>query len=196
MSTFIPRSWFIPPLPFPFGIHTFVFEICKSFSVLYISSFISFLKLNSTCNVISYLSFCVWLTSLSVLISRSIHVAACFQGRRVARAENMSLICIYTATCHKASPKMVWWMNKYSDFNWHEWVSVIVVQSCPTLCDPMDYSLPGSSVREILQARILQWDAISFSNASYLQKLECSWSISLLFDTCNYSLLSLLFERC
>ena len=38
-------------------------------------------------------------------------------------------------------------------------------QSCPTLCNPMGYSLPGSSVHEILQARILEWVAISFSRA-------------------------------
>ena len=35
--------------------------------------------------------------------------------------------------------------------------------SCPTLCDPMDCSLPGSSVREIFQARVLEWGAITFS---------------------------------
>ena len=39
------------------------------------------------------------------------------------------------------------------------------LQSCPTLCDPMDCSLPGFSVRGILQARTLEWVAISFSNA-------------------------------
>ena len=38
-------------------------------------------------------------------------------------------------------------------------------QSCPTLCDPIDDSPPGSSVPGILQARILEWVAISFSNA-------------------------------
>ena len=38
-----------------------------------------------------------------------------------------------------------------------------VTQSCPTLCDPMDCSPPGSSVHGILQARILEWVAISFS---------------------------------
>ena len=38
-------------------------------------------------------------------------------------------------------------------------------QSCPTLCDPMDCSLPGSSGPRILQARTLEWVAISFSNA-------------------------------
>ena len=39
------------------------------------------------------------------------------------------------------------------------------LQSCPTLCDPIDGSLPGSPVPGILQARILEWVAISFSNA-------------------------------
>ena len=38
-----------------------------------------------------------------------------------------------------------------------------VTQSCPILCDPLDCSLPGFSVRGILQARILEWVAISFS---------------------------------
>ena len=38
-----------------------------------------------------------------------------------------------------------------------------VTQLCPTLCDPMDYSLPGSSVHGIFQARVLEWVAISFS---------------------------------
>ena len=38
-----------------------------------------------------------------------------------------------------------------------------VTQSCPTLCDPMDCSLLGSSIRAILQARVLEWVAISFS---------------------------------
>ena len=37
-----------------------------------------------------------------------------------------------------------------------------VAQSCPTLCDPMDCSPPSSSVRGILQARTLEWVAISF----------------------------------
>ena len=41
-----------------------------------------------------------------------------------------------------------------------------VAQSCPTLCDPMDCSPPGSSVHGILQARILKWVAIPFSKGS------------------------------
>ena len=38
-----------------------------------------------------------------------------------------------------------------------------VTQSFPTLSDPMDYSLPGSSVHGIFQARVLEWDAIALS---------------------------------
>ena len=41
------------------------------------------------------------------------------------------------------------------------------LQSCPTLCNPMDCSPPGSSVYGILQARILEWVAISFSRGSF-----------------------------
>ena len=40
-----------------------------------------------------------------------------------------------------------------------------MLQSCPTLCDPIDGSPPGSPVPGILQARTLEWVAISFSNA-------------------------------
>ena len=38
------------------------------------------------------------------------------------------------------------------------------LQSCPTLRDPMDCSLPGSSIHGIFQARVLEWGAIAFSN--------------------------------
>ena len=41
-----------------------------------------------------------------------------------------------------------------------------VAQSCPTLCDPIDCSLPGSSIYGIFQARVLEWVAISFSRGS------------------------------
>ena len=46
--------------------------------------------------------------------------------------------------------------------NFTFWHSISeVAQLCPTLCNPMDCSLPGSSVHGILQARILEWVAIS-----------------------------------
>ena len=41
-----------------------------------------------------------------------------------------------------------------------------VARLCPTLCDPMDCSLPGSSVHRIFQARVLDWVAIAFSRGS------------------------------
>ena len=46
-----------------------------------------------------------------------------------------------------------------------------VAQSCPTLSDPMDCSLPGSSIRGIFQARVLEWGATAFS-VIYLQQLS------------------------
>ena len=45
-------------------------------------------------------------------------------------------------------------------------MKVLVAQSCLTLCNPMDCSLPGSSVHGIFQARILEWVAIPFSRGS------------------------------
>ena len=45
-----------------------------------------------------------------------------------------------------------------------------VTQSCPTLCDPMDCSLPGSSVHGIFQVIVLEWIAISFSRGSSLPR--------------------------
>ena len=41
-----------------------------------------------------------------------------------------------------------------------------VAQSCPTLSDPMDCSLPGSSIHGIFRARVLEWDAIAFSRCT------------------------------
>ena len=61
-----------------------------------------------------------------------------------------------------------------------------LLQSCPTLCDPRDSSPPGSPVPGILQARTLEWIAISFSNAwkwkgkvkllSHVQLLATPWT--------------------
>ena len=43
-------------------------------------------------------------------------------------------------------------------------IAAALLQSCPTLCDPMDCSLPGSSVHGIFQATVLEWGAIAFSS--------------------------------
>ena len=55
-------------------------------------------------------------------------------------------------------------------------VKVKVAQSCLTLHDPMDCSLPGSSIHGIFQARVLEWVAISFSKIKLVNpKGEQSW---------------------
>ena len=56
-----------------------------------------------------------------------------------------------------------------------EWVKV--TQSCPTLCNPMDCRPPGSSVRGILQTRILEWVAISFSWLSSQPRIETGFPV-------------------
>ena len=57
------------------------------------------------------------------------------------------------------------WVNTYSSL-------AKSLQSCPTLCDPIDGSPPGSPIPEILQARTLEWVAISFSN-------EWKWKVKI-----------------
>ena len=57
------------------------------------------------------------------------------------------------------------------------------LQSCPTLCDPIDGSPPGSPVPGILQARTLEWVAISFSNAGKWKVKVKSFSCVQLFAT-------------
>ena len=64
------------------------------------------------------------------------------------------------------------WCSRYGE---HYVLCVLVIQSCPTLCDPTDCSPTGSSVHRILQARILEWVFISFSRRTlwkFLKKLK------------------------
>ena len=63
-----------------------------------------------------------------------------------------------------------------------------VTQSCPTLSDPMDCSLPGSSVHGIFQARVLEWGAIAFSICVYIYMCVCVYTY--IFLSCNASLYS------
>ena len=57
--------------------------------------------------------------------------------------------------------------NIHIDISSHVWpLGSEVAQSGPTLCNPMDYSLPGSSIHGVFQARVLEWVAISFSRGS------------------------------
>ena len=72
----------------------------------------------------------------------------------------MREIHYYTGALREAQSKGLVSQHKYA-------VSAAAksLQSCPTLCDPIDGSPPGSPVPGILQARTLEWVAISFSNA-------------------------------
>ena len=101
------------------------------------------------------------------------------------------IIQYYSATKQKEiSPSATTWMDlesiKLSKMSQRETDCVIsficgiknrlwitrseVTQSCLTLCDPMDWSLPGSTIHGIFQARILEWVAISFSKRSSLPR--------------------------
>ena len=52
-----------------------------------------------------------------------------------------------------------------------------VAQSCPTLSDPMDCSLPGSSIHRIFQARVLEWGAVAFSTCSCYTSHMGKWKV-------------------
>ena len=59
------------------------------------------------------------------------------------------------------------------------------LQSCPTLCDPIDGSPPGSSVHGIFQARVLEWGAIAFSRPIYWKIVKSSGpATAYLFQVC------------
>ena len=85
---------------------------------------------------------------------------------------------------------LLWWLLLLWSMGSRAWASVVVaaaaaamsLQSCPTLCNPTDRSQPGSSVPGILQARTLEWVAISFSNAwkrkVKVKSLSCIWLLA------------------
>ena len=60
-----------------------------------------------------------------------------------------------------------------------------IAQSCPTLSDPMDHILPGSSVHGIFQARVLEWAAISFSNNIYIYAAAAAKSLQSCLTLCD-----------
>ena len=65
------------------------------------------------------------------------------------------------------SPSAVIYLRLQQLIAWPLGILWSVTKLCPTLCDPMDYSLPGSFVHGILQAKTLEWVAISSSRGSY-----------------------------
>ena len=73
------------------------------------------------------------------------------------------------------------------------------LQSCPTLCDPRDGSPPGSPIPGTLQARTLEWVAISFSNAwkwkVKVKSLSCVWLLATPCTAAHQAPLSMGFSR-
>ena len=84
------------------------------------------------------------------------------------------------ATLYKAETGLQVYLISAS---WEKWKSSMVtaaaaaaaksLQSCPTLSDPMDRSLPGSSTHGIFQARVLEWDAIAFPSMVTERMAKC-----------------------
>ena len=79
-----------------------------------------------------------------------------------------------------------WWMEMFIDY---AAAAAKSLQLCPTLCNPIDSSPPGSPVPEIPQARILEWVAISFSNAwkwkMKVKSLSHVWLLATPWTACS-----------
>ena len=90
-------------------------------------------------------------------------------GSRRSRCSRVQLLATPWAVAHQAPLSMGFsrqehWSGFLFPSPMHESEKKIeVAQSCLTLSDPMDYSIPGSSVHGIFQARVLEWGATAFS---------------------------------
>ena len=76
--------------------------------------------------------------------------------------------------CYTLLTALVYWSDE-----------VKVAQSCPTLCDPMVFSLPGSSAHGIFQARVLEWGAIAFSDNGIFSSVQFSYSKKCIWVSTN-----------
>ena len=65
-----------------------------------------------------------------------------------------------------------WGIFSFKVFLYFKIPAAKLLQSCPTLCDPIDGSPPGSSIHGIFQARVLEWGAIALHLFQYLLFLE------------------------
>ena len=94
-------------------------------------------------------------------------------------------------------------LRNWTELNWVMSVAVAAaaksLQSCPALCDPIDGSPPGSTVPGILQARTLEWVAISFSNAwkwaVKVKSLHRVWLLATPWTAAHKAPLSMGFSR-
>ena len=121
------------------------------------------------------------------------------------------LRCILNISHWIYSEKVCWWPETYGNKDaglqfWNPYVIIVAaaaaaksLQSCLTLCDPIDGSPPCSPVPGILQARILEWVAISFSNAwkwkVKVKLLSCVWLLASPWTAAHQAPLSMGFSR-
>jgi len=84
---------------------------------------------------------------------------------KLALSRLWKFVCILQSLQQPENKFNSYWILIYGYGCVYMW-SVNVTQSCLTLCDPMNYSLPGPTVHEILQTRIIEWVAIPFSRGS------------------------------
>ena len=99
-------------------------------------------------------AFSYWIMSYYILIEMLLYM--CIINNKYKINIHIKLILNIEYSKYIMNSKCILW----------KWKWKLVTQSCPTLCDPMDCSPPGSFVHGIPQARILAWVAISFSKGS------------------------------
>ena len=95
-------------------------------------------------------------------VRSSSHIANYFK-RQILRVY-VSLLILY-AKFVRGLPSIIFPLNNIYEMFMYAAAAAKSLQLCLTLCDPIDGSPPGSSILGILQKRILEWFAISFSNA-------------------------------
>ena len=110
---------------------------------------------------------------LLLLLSRFSHVRLCATPQMAAHQAPLSLGFL----------KQEYWGGLPFPSSMHASTHAKSLQSCPTLCNPIDGRPPGSPVPGILQARTLEWVAISFSNAR-------KWKVKVKSLSCNRLLAS------
>ena len=112
--------------------------------------------------------------SLSITNSRSLSTLMCIE---LVMPSNHLVLCRSLRLLPSIFPSIRVFSNESS----HQVAAAAKsLKSCPTLCDPIDGSPPGSPIPGILQARTLEWVAISFSNA---WKWKWKWSRSVVSDS-------------
>ena len=128
-----------------------VLEVCFSFNVsgvLYVIFPLSFLSLIHIWQILAIVLDNPY--SLHLLLSSRTE-ATCLPG------------AVSFTLCYRFSKEVQTYSSLYFLLlMWHLMCMCSIAQLCPTLCDPMDYTPPVSSVHGIFQARILEWVAISY----------------------------------